>query len=117
MIGFLKRTGDGGFGARMKPRPASFSAAKLDGSLSLSIRPREEPGAGVMKSHQRLGGKSYQITECIRRLLIRRIRQSTPMVMLLPATCNDDGGRRHVAIQRFGPPVKAGTRWVDPTVG
>ena len=38
-IGFLKRTGDGGFAVRMKPRNAFFSTAMLDGSLSLSIRP------------------------------------------------------------------------------
>ena len=38
-IGFLKRTGDGGFGARTKPLNAFFSTAKLNGSLSLSIRP------------------------------------------------------------------------------
>ncbi len=37
------------------------------------------------------------------------------MVMLLPAIRNDDGGRRHAAIQRFGPPVKVGTRWVGPS--
>jgi hypothetical protein len=50
-IGYLKRTGDGGFGAGMRPRSVFFSVARLDGSLSPSIRPREEPVAGVTKSH------------------------------------------------------------------
>ena len=51
-FGSVKRTGDGGFGVRMTPRNAFFSTAKFDGSLSLSIRPGEEPVATVMKSHQ-----------------------------------------------------------------
>jgi hypothetical protein len=42
-IGFLKPTGNGELEARMKPRSAFFSAAKFDGSLSLSIRQGEEP--------------------------------------------------------------------------
>jgi hypothetical protein len=36
----------------VKPGPALFSAAKLDGSLSLSIRPGEEATGGATKSHQ-----------------------------------------------------------------
>ena len=51
-IGFLKRTGDGGSRARLEPRAAFFSAAKLDGSLSLSIRPSEGVFACVMTSRQ-----------------------------------------------------------------
>ncbi len=34
------------------------------------------------------------------------------MIKLLPATRTDDEGRRLAAIQRFGPPVKAGIRLV-----
>ena len=64
--GFLKRTGDGGLGDRMKPRAAIFSAAKLDGSLSLAIRPRNEKGS-IEKYPKRGGPEPLTLVEVLRR--------------------------------------------------
>ena len=64
-----KRTGDGGFRARIKPRPAFFSVAELDGSDSLSIRPTSHGAKTRPTAYAERFVRSVK-SECLARIIL-----------------------------------------------